>query len=186
MISARQDHGSAILPNGSVIVVGGLSSTFAGLASSELYAPPSSGCSGDTDCDGLPDSYEQVHPCLNSSVNDAGADPDADGLTSLTEYSLGTDPCNADTDRDGYSDGRENALGTNPISYCAVMRADVNGDGTANILDLSVAAGAFTKTVPPAPQRYDQGPPSSFDNVINILDLTRIAGVYQDVVAQCS
>ena len=80
-----------------------------------------------TDGDGLPDDYKAAHPCLVVGVNDAGSDPDVDGLTNLQEYQQGTDPCVADTDGDGYPDGQESALlqGGNGSAFCGIMRADV-------------------------------------------------------------
>ncbi|MHB8515023.1 MAG: hypothetical protein ACYC9X_05525 [Dehalococcoidia bacterium] len=95
-----------------------------------------------------------------------------------------TRACPDDSDCDGYTDAQEIALGTNPFSYCEIMRADVNGDATVNILDLATVAGVYAQTVPPAPARYDQGPPP-FDNVINILDLAKMASVYVKAVSQC-
>lgn len=95
-----------------------------------------------------------------------------------------TRACTDDSDCDGYTDAQEIALGTNPFSYCQIMRADVNGNGMVNILDLSVVAGVYGQTVPPAPARYDQGPPP-FDGIINILDLAKMASVYQKPVTQC-
>ncbi len=92
-----------------------------------------------------------------------------------------TRACADDSDCDGYADAQEIALGTNPFSYCQMMRADVNGDGMVNILDLSIVAGVYAQTVPPAPARYDQ----NFDGVINILDLSKTASVYQKPVTQC-
>ncbi|MHB8684766.1 MAG: hypothetical protein ACYC9X_10645, partial [Dehalococcoidia bacterium] len=105
-------------------------------------------------------------------------------------YAAAAGPCMpvtvtpADTDADGYPDSEEIALGKDPRVYCAVMRADVNGDGAVNILDLAGAASRYGEAVPPAPTRYDQGPPP-FDNVINILDLSKMAGVYGQSVAAC-
>ncbi len=52
----------------------------------------------DNDCDG----------------NDELYDGDGDGLTDITEGTLGTDPARADTDGDGLSDGAEVSLGTDP------------------------------------------------------------------------
>ena len=69
----------------------------------------------DTDGDGMPDWYEALHPCLDPDVPDGTADPDGDGLQSLAEYGLGTDPCDSDTDDDGALDGSDNcALLANP------------------------------------------------------------------------
>jgi uncharacterized protein YjbI with pentapeptide repeats len=64
-------------------------------------------CDPDDDNDLMPDVFEAAHACLDSLTADAGANPDADGLSNLTEYGLGTDPCGADTDGDGCSDGEE-------------------------------------------------------------------------------
>jgi len=70
----------------------------------------------DTDGDGMPDWYEALHPCLDPDVPDGTADPDGDGLQNLTEFGLGTDPCDSDTDDDGLSDGAEvNTYGTDPL-----------------------------------------------------------------------
>ncbi len=95
-----------------------------------------------------------------------------------------TRACTDDSDCDGYTDAQEIALGTNPFSYCQIMRADVNGDGVVNIFDLSTVAGVYGQTVPPAPPRDDQGPPP-FDGVINIFDLSKIASAYGKTVSQC-
>ncbi|MCL4848214.1 MAG: SBBP repeat-containing protein [Acidobacteria bacterium] len=51
----------------------------------------------DSDNDGLPDWYENLHPCLSPLVPDAANDPDADGATNLQEYFDGTNPCEAET-----------------------------------------------------------------------------------------
>ncbi|MFN7966458.1 MAG: DUF4091 domain-containing protein [Acidobacteriota bacterium] len=61
----------------------------------------------DSDSDGVPDSYEAVHQCLDTYVVDAALDPDLDGLTTVDEYSRGTDPCRSDSDGGGDNDGSE-------------------------------------------------------------------------------
>lgn len=89
-----------------------------------------------------------------------------------------------DCDADGYADTQEVGLGADPLMYCAIMRADVDGSGKVNILDLSIVAAKYGQLVPPAPQRDDQGPPP-FDNRINILDLSKMAGHYNQLVTAC-
>ena len=61
------------------------------------------------------------------------------------------------------------------------MRADVDGDGAVSILDLTKVAQWFTKSIPPAPQRYAQ----DADNLISILDLTKMAQVFIQNVSAC-
>mgnify|MGYP001600294194 CR=1 FL=1 len=93
----------------------------------------------DCDSDGLPDPYESAHPCLDPAVHDANFDPDADGLTNITEYDLGTDPCVNDTDGDGCADGEE--LGPdhkfggerNPLDFWDFF--DVTGDQAIDLSD---------------------------------------------------
>lgn len=89
----------------------------------------------DGDADGLPDDWEVEHG-LAPLVNDAAADPDADGLVNRSEYKYNSDPNNADTDGDGVSDRTElatlryrnsgQALGT-AIGE-AVALGDLDGD----------------------------------------------------------
>jgi hypothetical protein len=76
----------------------------------------------DADYDGMEDVWETAHG-LNPALNDRDGDPDADGLTNIQEYLLGTDPNNPDTDGDGLPDPQEVTLGTNPTA------ADTDGDG---------------------------------------------------------
>ena len=76
------------------------------------------------------------------------------------------------------------STGKDPLTYCAIMRADVDMDGTVTILDLSVVAAQFLKAVPPAPARYDQGPPP-FDNQVNVLDLSKMAAQFGKSVTAC-
>ena len=89
-----------------------------------------------------------------------------------------------DSDFDGYTDSQEVLLGTSPTTYCAIMRADVDGDGKVTILDLSLVAADFLQAVPPAPQRLDQGPPP-FDDQINVLDLSKMAAQFGKSVTAC-
>jgi len=79
----------------------------------------------DSDADGLTDRFE-IHQLAGwtvpnsrdtdlDGVLDGDEDVDGDGLTNLTEQTLGTAPANADSDGDGVSDGAEVARGTNPL-----------------------------------------------------------------------
>ncbi|MCK9360644.1 thrombospondin type 3 repeat-containing protein [Patescibacteria group bacterium] len=45
----------------------------------------------------------------------ASPDPDNDGLTTIQEEQIGTDPNKADTDGDGFNDGEEVNAGYNPL-----------------------------------------------------------------------
>ncbi|MCR4256740.1 MAG: thrombospondin type 3 repeat-containing protein [Candidatus Uhrbacteria bacterium] len=45
----------------------------------------------------------------------ASSDPDNDGLTTIQEEQIGTDPNNPDTDGDGFDDGDEVQAGYNPL-----------------------------------------------------------------------
>jgi hypothetical protein len=78
----------------------------------------------DTDGDGMPNAWEDIHACLDADTNDSAADPDGDSLVNIDEYSAGADPCAADTDSDGLTDGYEaNIGGTDPAD------PDTDGDG---------------------------------------------------------
>ena len=70
----------------------------------------------DSDGDGLPDQYEAQWPCMSPLLFDSDQDPDHDGLTSLAEHQLGTNPCNPDSDNDGLSDGDEVRLESHPLN----------------------------------------------------------------------
>ena len=81
-------------------------------------------CQPDTDGDGMDDAWELAHSAPTNSAwtafdprvhsaadddprNDAGADPDVDGLANAEECMWGADPNVADTDGDGATDGEE-------------------------------------------------------------------------------
>ncbi|BBM04122.1 hypothetical protein GL2_41960 [Microbulbifer sp. GL-2] len=76
----------------------------------------------DTDSDGMGDMYEFEYG-LDLLADDSVGDIDADGLTNLQEYALGSSPIDIDTDGDFLSDFEEsNTYGTSPII------ADTDGD----------------------------------------------------------
>ncbi len=67
----------------------------------------------DLDEDLVPDDWEISHGLSPEDPDDAKQDSDADGLTSLQEFILDTDPRQGDTDGDGTGDGVE-ALASQP------------------------------------------------------------------------
>jgi alpha-tubulin suppressor-like RCC1 family protein len=151
-------------------------------SSGQLHADVMDGVEAltDSDGDGLLDTAEAF---VGSDPNNT--DSDGDGLSDGREVGvIGTGPTNPDTDDDGYNDGAEVQMARNPNAYCAIMRADVDGDGTVSIVDLSLVAGEFLQSVPPADARYDQGPPP-FDNQITIIDLSNMAGEFLNSVLSC-
>ncbi len=79
----------------------------------------------DRDDDGMPDYFEDQYAFLNPLLaTDAAGDQDADGLTNLREYQVGSNPAVADTDGDGLPDAEEvNVTHTDPA------HADTDGDG---------------------------------------------------------
>ena len=86
----------------------------------------------DADNDGMLDSWEEDNGLDPADPGDADANNDADQLTNLEEFGLGTDPNDADTDDDGLQDHvednggtwvSESETGTNPLL------PDTDGDG---------------------------------------------------------
>ncbi|HTL73683.1 MAG TPA: BNR-4 repeat-containing protein [bacterium] len=110
--------------------------------------------SGDSDGDGLPDSWELAN---FGNLNQTGAgDPDRDGFSNLVEYQNGCDPNNAnsvpgDTDGDSLPDVWETAnLGG--LAYGAYD--DPDGDGYSNVAEMAagtdpLVAGSHPKWVSP-------------------------------------
>ena len=84
----------------------------------------------DTDGDTLPDAWEVANG-LNPLSDDTLADPDADELNNLGEYTAGTDPQDADSDADGMPDGWEVTNGLNPPAADAA--GDADSDGLTNL-----------------------------------------------------
>ena len=68
---------------------------------------------GDSDDDGMPDSYEEQFAFLDpNNAADAAADQDEDGLSNLDEFKNRTAPDKKDTDEDGLDDNVETNTGT--------------------------------------------------------------------------
>lgn len=85
---------------------------------------------GDTDGDGIPDSWEQSFGMDPNDPSDASLDQDNDGLSALDEFILQTDPTTADTDSDGMPDGYETSAGLDPTVDDATK--DPDGDGVSS------------------------------------------------------
>ena len=77
----------------------------------------------DDDDDGMSDAYE-IENGLNSLDNsDAALDKDADGLSNLTEFQLGSSANNTDSDSDGMGDKAEVDAGRNPaVNEAAIIQ----------------------------------------------------------------
>jgi uncharacterized repeat protein (TIGR01451 family) len=124
---------------------------------------------------------------MSAQIGQAVTGTATDGSNNTSQFSacasVAARSCPGDTDCDGYSDAQEVAIGHDPFIYCAIMRADVDGDGLISILDLSRVARYFGQYVPPAPARYDQGPP--FDHQISILDLSAMARQFGKNISVC-
>jgi len=91
----------------------------------------------DADNDLMPDTWESLYG-LDPSKNDAGRDPDSDGISNLLEYLYGTAPTadNAtlpDSDHDGMPDVYEIRFGPDPYRHDAAE--DPDGDGMTNLVE---------------------------------------------------
>jgi len=81
----------------------------------------------DSDYDGMGDSWEDSNSCVDRNSRDSWLDPDNDGLTSMEEMDLGTDPCDPDTDGDGMDDLWEANNVTDPLTKDASDDSDYDG-----------------------------------------------------------
>jgi hypothetical protein len=144
-----------------------------------IAVPPS-----DTDSDGVPDIVDACPEDLGPASNNGcpmPLDTDRDGIADVVELIIGMNPMAFDSSGDGYGDGQKIALGKDPNVYCAIMRADVDMDGTVTILDLAKTAQYFGQAVPPAPARLNQ----DGDSVITVLDLAKMASHFGEPVSKC-
>jgi hypothetical protein len=96
--------------------------------------------SGDTDNDGLADTWEKIYfPNDLTKLSQAG-DFDGDGLKDLGEYQRGSDPTKADTDGDGLSDLVETGTGiyvSKTDTGSNPAKADSDGDGLSDALEVN-------------------------------------------------
>jgi hypothetical protein len=92
------------------------------------------------------------------------------------------DACDGDVSGDGYGNVKKSLLGKDLATYCSIMRADVDADGSVSILDLAGVAAVFSQTVPPAPARYQQTAAAS----ISILDLSKMASLFGKPASLCA
>ena len=84
----------------------------------------------DSDQDGLPDDWELLH--FDNLSQEPDDDWDADGLNNLSEYQVGTEPCDPDSDADGMLDEWEVEYGLNPTDADDADE-DLDGDGQTNL-----------------------------------------------------
>jgi len=119
------------------------------LAAQRLEDSPAYQPHKDSDNDGIPDWWEDLHGLNKFNPADASLDPDLDGLTHLQEYLNGTHPHLADTDGDGVPDGIEVAQRSNPLlassrppywlgAPSSTTLGDLNGNGMADAWEMWV------------------------------------------------
>lgn len=93
--------------------------------------------SGDSDGDGLPDTWEYANFGAGNLTEGASGDFDLDFSTNLAEYLAGTNPANAnsypDTDGDGLGDGWELFYFNNSLAQTAA--GDPDGDFNSNAVE---------------------------------------------------
>ena len=126
--------------NGVAVVNGTAHAVWTGnrLGSQQIFYDSAIACFGpDDDNDGLPNTYENAHACLDPLVDDAAADPDNDGLSNLDEFGLSTDPCDPHSDEDTMPDGYEAAHPClDPLADDGA--ADTDGDTLSNLTEFGL------------------------------------------------
>jgi hypothetical protein len=68
-----------------------------------------------------------------------------------------------------------------PSGPCTIARADIDGDGTVSIFDLTKVTAHYGEKIPPAPPELDQ----DGDGAITILDLNLVTSVFARQVEAC-
>src|SRR5207253_2603971 len=92
-------------------------------------------CPGDRDCDQVSDGSDNCPDTPNPGQTNT--DGHNSSLGRGGQDTVG-DACDENVSGDGYSNEQHAALGKDPAAYCPIMRADVNGDGVVDALDLSI------------------------------------------------
>jgi len=110
----------------------------------------------DTDDDGMPDFWEDLHDLDMDSSADAVEDTDSDLLKNLEEYQKGTDPKNADSDGDGMWDGWEVQMGLDPRDN-SDPNLDLDGDNLTNLVEFQ------HRTFPERKDSDDDGMPDGWE-----------------------
>lgn len=109
----------------------------------------------DTDGDGFPDAYEQLHttPSSPTALN-PNDNLDNDGLTNAQEYFYGTNPRNADTDGDSLLDGPElTGVGQRPAT--SPILADTDRDGVSDSAETNTGTWAGASNTGTNPAKAD-------------------------------
>ena len=68
-----------------------------------------------------------------------------------------------------------------PSGPCTIARADIDGDGTVSIFDLTKVSSHYGEQIPPAPPELDQ----DGDSAITILDLNLVTSVFARQIEDC-
>lgn len=134
----------------------------------------------DTVCDGSGAGQGRI-PLGSSQVMTNGAGSGAISTTANVPTTPGQIVSATATDPAGNTSQFSACVTGTSNHYCTVRRADENGDGTVNILDLTIVAHAFLQPIPVAAARLDQ----NGDGVINILDLSQQGSVFLGKTANC-
>jgi len=94
-----------------------------------------------------------------------------------------TDPLNPDTDGDFYTDGQELVLAKDPLTYCAIMAADVSMDGAVNVVDLARAGKSFLLT--PGQPGFNARADIDRSGTVDIIDFALIGKSFLHQVSEC-
>jgi Bacterial TSP3 repeat len=136
------------------------------LVATLFLATPACAASRDRDRDLLPDRWEQKHGYSPKKKSDARVDRDYDGLNTLREYRLKTNPSKADSDRDGMLDGWEVRYKLNPRTNDATRDAD--NDGFSNINEYRAGTNPRRKNPEETTTKTPSTTPSYNDNQLAV------------------